>query len=95
MPARAVLAADAGELEDDERSTPSQRPRGATPARSGDARGRLKAVLEAYAMISYRRQQGGTGLAALLHRGDQVASAQQRSSSSSVTCSPTPLRAGS
>ena len=47
-------------------------------ARSGDARGRLRAVLEAYAMISYHREQGGTELAALLHRGDQVVLAQQR-----------------
>lgn len=45
---------------------------------SGDPGARLKAVLGAYAMILYRREQGGTELAALLHRGEQVAMAQQR-----------------
>ena len=46
--------------------------------RSGDARSRLKAVLETYAVIAYHRGQGGTELAALLHRGDQVVGAQRR-----------------
>jgi AcrR family transcriptional regulator len=42
---------------------------------AGGAGERLKAVLEAYALISY--QHHGTELAALLHRGEHVARAQQ------------------
>ncbi|HEX8932962.1 MAG TPA: TetR/AcrR family transcriptional regulator [Pseudonocardiaceae bacterium] len=45
---------------------------------AGDAGERLEAVLEAYALISYHREHHGTELAALLHRGDQVARAQQQ-----------------
>lgn len=46
---------------------------------AGDARGRLEAVLEAYALISYHRDEHhGTELAALLHRGEHVARAQQQ-----------------
>jgi AcrR family transcriptional regulator len=41
---------------------------------AGDARERLEAVLEAYAMITH--QHHGTELAALLHRGEHVARAQ-------------------
>ena len=47
--------------------------------RAGTARERLKAVLEAFALISH--QSGGhhdTELAAFLHRDEQVASARQR-----------------
>jgi AcrR family transcriptional regulator len=39
---------------------------------------RLEAVLEAYALISYHREHHGTELAALLHRGEHVARAQQK-----------------
>jgi AcrR family transcriptional regulator len=42
---------------------------------AGDAGGRLEAVLEAYALISYEHH--GTELAALLHRGKHVAGARQ------------------
>jgi AcrR family transcriptional regulator len=42
---------------------------------AGDAGGRLEAVLEAYALIS--REHHGSELAALLHRGEHVARAQQ------------------
>lgn len=42
---------------------------------AGDARDRLGAVLEAYALNS--REHHGTELAALLHRGEHVAEAQQ------------------
>ena len=46
--------------------------------RAGDAGQRLHAVLEAYALICYHRQSHGTEeLAALLHRGEDVARAQQ------------------
>ncbi|RBY97543.1 TetR/AcrR family transcriptional regulator [Blastococcus sp. TF02-8] len=45
----------------------------------GDPVERLEAVLQAYAMIAYRREQHGTEeLAALLHRGDHVSRAQQQ-----------------
>jgi len=44
--------------------------------RAGDAGERLAAVLEAYALISYEHH--GTELAALLHRGQHVARAQQK-----------------
>ncbi len=43
--------------------------------RAGDPAARLDAVLEAYALISYEHH--GTDLAALLHRGEHVARAQQ------------------
>jgi AcrR family transcriptional regulator len=43
---------------------------------AGDASERLKAVLEAYALISHEHH--GTELAALLHRGEHVARAQQQ-----------------
>ena len=46
--------------------------------RSGDPAARLKTVLEAYAMISYHREQPGAELAAAMHRGNQIAAAQQR-----------------
>jgi AcrR family transcriptional regulator len=47
--------------------------------RSGDPRKRLEAVLHAYARICYSRQRHGTEeLAALLHRGEQIAPAQQQ-----------------
>jgi AcrR family transcriptional regulator len=42
---------------------------------AGDASERLEAVLEAYALIHYEHH--GTELAALLHRGEHVARAQQ------------------
>jgi len=42
---------------------------------TGDPGERLKAVLEAYAMIQHEHQ--GTEMAALLHRGQHVAQAQQ------------------
>ncbi len=43
---------------------------------AGDAGERLEAVLEAYALIAYEHH--GTELAALLHRGEHVARAQQQ-----------------
>ena len=43
--------------------------------RAGDARERLEAVLEAYALIQHKRH--ATELAALLHRDEHVARAQQ------------------
>ena len=43
---------------------------------AGDARTRLEAVLEAYAVISHEHH--GTELAALLHRGEHVARAHQQ-----------------
>ncbi|MBF8284487.1 MAG: TetR family transcriptional regulator [Anaerolineales bacterium] len=43
---------------------------------AGDAGERLEAVLEAYALISY--EYHGTELAALVHRGEHVARAQQQ-----------------
>ena len=43
---------------------------------AGEAGERLEAVLEAYALISHEHH--GTELAALLHRGDHVARAQQQ-----------------
>jgi AcrR family transcriptional regulator len=47
--------------------------------RSGDARERIEAVLQTYARICYYRQRHGTEeLAALLHRGEQIAAAQQQ-----------------
>ena len=46
--------------------------------RFGDARGRLHAVLGAYALISHHHEHHGTELGALLHRGDHVARAQQQ-----------------
>jgi AcrR family transcriptional regulator len=44
----------------------------------GGAAERLEAVLEAYAFISHYRGHHGTELAALLHRGEHVARAQQQ-----------------
>ncbi len=44
---------------------------------AGDARERLEVVLEAYALISYHREHHATELAALLHRDEHVAQAQQ------------------
>lgn len=44
--------------------------------RAGNARGRLEAVLGAYALIEHKRH--ASELAALLHRGGHVARAQQR-----------------
>jgi AcrR family transcriptional regulator len=44
--------------------------------RAGNAGERLEAVLEAYALISHEHHR--TELAALLHRGEHVARAQQR-----------------
>ena len=44
----------------------------------GDARERLEAVLEAYALICYHRQQHGAELGTLLHRGEPVVRAQQQ-----------------
>ena len=44
----------------------------------GDPGERLQAVLEAYALISYRRRQHGADLAALLHPEEQIVEAQQR-----------------
>jgi AcrR family transcriptional regulator len=46
--------------------------------RAGDARERLEAVLEAYALISHHRGHHGTELAAFLHRDEHVARAQQQ-----------------
>jgi AcrR family transcriptional regulator len=45
---------------------------------AGDAGERLEAVLEAYALISHKREHHGTELTALLHRGEHVARAQQQ-----------------
>ncbi len=46
---------------------------------AGDAGQRLEAVLEAYALISHEsRGHHDTELAALMHRGDQVARAEQQ-----------------
>lgn len=45
---------------------------------AGDARGRLGAVLQAYAMIAYNRGQHGAELVSLLHRGEHVTQAQDR-----------------
>jgi AcrR family transcriptional regulator len=47
--------------------------------RAGDKGERLKAVLEAYALIAYERHD--TALATLVHRGEHVARAQQQLSS--------------
>jgi AcrR family transcriptional regulator len=45
---------------------------------AGDAQVRLEAVLEAYALICHQREHQGTEeLAALLHRGEEVAQAQR------------------
>ena len=46
---------------------------------AGDAGGRLRAVLEAYALIAYERDD--TELAARLHRGNHIARAQHQLSS--------------
>ncbi|MGP3924906.1 TetR/AcrR family transcriptional regulator [Streptomyces sp. 8N616] len=44
----------------------------------GAAAERLRAVLEAYALISYHREHHGAELSALLHRGENVVRAQQQ-----------------
>ncbi len=46
--------------------------------RAGNAGERLEAVLEAYAFIAHHRGHHGVDLAALLHRGEPVAGAQQQ-----------------
>ena len=46
-------------------------------AQRGTARDRLRAVLEAYALIVYEMPQG-TELAALLHKGEHIAAAQRQ-----------------
>ncbi len=46
--------------------------------RPGAARERLEAVLEAFALIAYERHQHGTELAALVHRGENVAGPEQQ-----------------
>ena len=46
--------------------------------RSSDPQRRVEAVLQAYAMISYHREHGSSELAALLHRGEHLATAQQQ-----------------
>jgi AcrR family transcriptional regulator len=46
--------------------------------RAGSAGERLESVLEAYALICHHRERHGTELAALLHRGEDVARAQQQ-----------------
>jgi AcrR family transcriptional regulator len=47
--------------------------------RAGDPRGRLAAVLEAYALISHEsRRHNDTELAALMHRDEQVSRAEQQ-----------------
>jgi AcrR family transcriptional regulator len=45
---------------------------------TGDVGERLRAVLEAYALIAYRRGGHATELAAVLHRGEQAVRAQRR-----------------
>src|SRR5439155_25344546 len=45
---------------------------------AGDADARLEAVLQAYARICHHRGQHGTEIAALVHRGEHVARAQQQ-----------------
>ncbi len=45
---------------------------------AGDAGERLKAVLEAYAFISYHRGHHGAELGALLHRGEHMVKAEQQ-----------------
>ncbi|MDQ2708454.1 MAG: TetR/AcrR family transcriptional regulator [Actinomycetota bacterium] len=47
-------------------------------AQPGDAHQRLKAVLEAYALIAHRRERHGDEIGLLLHRGEDVAHAQQQ-----------------
>ena len=46
--------------------------------RPGTPRERLEAVLEAYAVICYHREREAGELGALLHRGEQVARAEQQ-----------------
>ena len=46
--------------------------------RPGDPWRRLTSVLEAYALMSYHRKDGGAEVAALVHQQDQVAQAQQQ-----------------
>ncbi len=44
----------------------------------GDTGQRLEAVLEAYALIAHRRERHGDEIGLLLHRGEDVARAQQQ-----------------
>jgi AcrR family transcriptional regulator len=44
---------------------------------AGDARARLEAVLQAYALIAYHRGRHDAELVSLLHRGEPAAAAQQ------------------
>jgi hypothetical protein len=46
--------------------------------RHNPGRERFEDLKEAYALISYHREHHGTELAALLHRGEHVARAQQK-----------------
>ncbi|CAN5571363.1 hypothetical protein BH24ACT13_BH24ACT13_07690 [soil metagenome] len=46
--------------------------------RAGDSGQRLEAVLEAYALIAHYRERHVADLSPLLHRGEQVARAQQQ-----------------
>lgn len=46
--------------------------------RSGDPQRRLETVLQAYAMIAFHSEQGSGELAALLHRREHLATAQQQ-----------------
>jgi len=47
-------------------------------AQPGDAGQRLEAVLEAYALITHRREHHGDEIGLLLHRGEDVAHAQRQ-----------------
>jgi AcrR family transcriptional regulator len=46
--------------------------------RTADVAKRVEVVLETYALISHQREQHGSELTALLHRGEHVARAQQQ-----------------
>jgi AcrR family transcriptional regulator len=52
----------------------------AVSEKAGDAAERLEAVLEAYALIAYERSRAryGVDVAALVHRGEHLAGAQQQ-----------------
>src|SRR5258707_6799534 len=45
---------------------------------AGDARERLEAVLGAFALISHEHKHHGSGIVALLHRGDHVVDAERQ-----------------
>ena len=45
---------------------------------SGDARDRLHAVVEAYALIAHQREHGSAELGALLHRGPHARAAEEQ-----------------